>query len=422
MPARKKKDEQVINETAAAVESAENITADTENTEETDAVVSDKGKQSKVKKADVSETTPFEETELEATDIPPEESDEFAAEVPQADKTEDIPEALEGTKMLPPPPSDDLPAESPPAKEPSKKTAAKTAVRKKTISELKLNELDRDLAPEHQQEWSAIYASYRSKSILSGTVIGADQNKLDIKNRDTGKTERKIMNSLIVIDYRVKVLIPESEMWAPGEERPDYVLQNMVGGKIDYVILEIDREGECAIGSRRMALAAKRHFFANTRLGHKEGDHLKCNVLAVGAKRCLVECGGYDMRLSQRDLSYTAVPDLREKYRPGQELDCILKSFDKEANRINISVKEVLPNPFIGADKRHPVGSRRQAVISGKYGGGVFCTLSDEITCLCLYSTRHDDGNFSIGDNVIIVIRQYDYARQLIYGRILSKW
>jgi len=295
-------------------------------------------------------------------------------------------------------------------------------VHKKTIFGLNLNELDRDLSAEQQQEWSAIYASYRAKSMLSGTVIGADQNTFNVMNRESGENERKTLSSLIIIDYRVKVLIPESEMWAPGEERPSHVLRNMVGSKIDYVILEIDREGECAIGSRRLALATKRHYFSTARTGHNENDPLTCQVLAVGPKRCLVECNGYDISLSQKWLSYTAIPDLRTKYRPGQELPCLLKEYDKDAGKLFVSVKEVNPNPFIGADIRHPIGSRRQAVISGKYAGGVFCTLPDDTTCLCLYSAQHDDGNFSIGDGVIIVIRQYEYDRQLIFGRILAKW
>ena len=65
---------------------------------------------------------------------------------------------------------------------------------------------------------------------------------------------------------------------------------------------------------------------------------------------------------------------------------------------------------------------RRQAVISGKYGGGVFCTLSDETVCLCHYSTLHSDLDFHVGDTVILAIKQFDYERSLIYGRILSKW
>ena len=65
----------------------------------------------------------------------------------------------------------------------------------------------------------------------------------------------------VIINYRVKVLIPETEVWYPGQERPPYVLRNMSGAETDYIILDVDREGGVAIGSRRMALAAQRHFF-----------------------------------------------------------------------------------------------------------------------------------------------------------------
>jgi hypothetical protein len=294
------------------------------------------------------------------------------------------------------------------------------SARKKTIADLDLNALDRNLSEEQMREWNAVYASYRAKSLLSGTVVGVDETSFEIRNRETGETEKKKLNSLIVIEYRVKILIPESETWMPGEERPGHVLRNMVGGKTDYAIMEIDREGECAIASRRVALAAKRHFFAKGE--HREGELLKCRVMAVGAKQCTVECNGFDIRLTQRDLSYASVADLREKYRPGHELSCVLKSYDRKEGRLEISVKEVNPNPFVGADGRHPIGSRRQAVISGKYGGGVFCTLPDDTVCLCLYSAGHSDADFRTGDSVIIAIRQYDYARQLIYGRILAKW
>ena len=333
-------------------------------------------------------------------------------------------------KADPPPEPDDKvdvhedadggPEPLPPALRPE--DAKPVPARKKNILDLDLNALDRGLPAEARKEWSAIYASFRAKSIMTGTVVGVDLNTFDVLNLETNQVEKTTLSSLVIIGYRVKIIIPETEMWMPGAERPPHVLRNMAGGTIDYVIMEIDREGECAIGSRRMALAAKRHFFKNARGGHQEGDWLKCQVAVTGARRCTVECNGYDIQLSQRDLSYTAIADLRTKFRPGQELDCILKSYDRETDSLSVSVKEAETNPFIGADNRHPVGSRRSATISGKYAGGVFCTLPDDTVCLCLYSTQHSDYDFNTGDSVIIVIRRYDYSRQLIFGRILSKW
>ena len=50
------------------------------------------------------------------------------------------------------------------------------------------------------------------------------------------------MYCAVIIAYRVKVLIPETEMWMPGEERPAHVLGNMSGTEIDYVILDVDTQ------------------------------------------------------------------------------------------------------------------------------------------------------------------------------------
>lgn len=86
-------------------------------------------------------------------------------------------------------------------------------------------------------------------------------------------------------------------------------------------------------------------------------------------------------------MSYTAIPDMRTEYHAGDELDCIIKGYDKEAGALLISFKEARPSPFDGASLRHPVDSRRQAVIAGKYSDGVFCNLPDCAVCMCSYSS-----------------------------------
>lgn len=315
-----------------------------------------------------------------------------------------------------------IPAASESEATPTRRAAKEQPAPRSSFFQTNFRELDRDLSPEQMQEWNSIYASFRSKSVLTGTVIGVDDNRFEVTNPQTGLPERRTVRSLVIIGYRIKVLIPESEVWAPGEERPDYVMRGMVGAKIDYVVMQVDREGECAIASRRLALVKQRRHFASLRRGHELGAQLKCNLLVVGPRRVLAECGGYDVSLSQRDLSWTAIADLRNEYRPGQELPCRLKEYSSREGKLSISVRDATPNPFIGAENRHPIGSRRQAVISGKYAGGVFCRLPDDVTVLCLYSNLLGDNEFFPGDSVLIHITQYDYNRQLIYGRIISKW
>lgn len=282
--------------------------------------------------------------------------------------------------------------------------------------------LDKDLTEPELQEWNAIYASYRSQSILTGTVIGVDRNELQVLDGETGRTELRVIHSLVIVGYRVKILIPENEVWVGGEERGVFLMPGMIGAKVDYVIINVDREGECALASRAVAMVKRRRAFAGGRTVPRPGDLLKCSVLVVGPRRCLVTCGGYDIPMRARDMSYTSIVDMKEVYRPGQELDARLVEYRPGEHRLSLSVREARPNPFDGAERRHPIGSRRQAVISGKYAGGVFCALPDGTVCMCLYSNTHFDTEFLSGDNVIVHIVEYNYRLKHIYGRIVTKW
>ena len=131
---------------------------------------------------------------------------------------------------------------------------------------------------------------------------------------------------------------------------------------------------------------------------------------------------GKAIDLTQREMRYTAIPDLREQYHRGDALDCIVKEYDRESGKLVISVKETNPNPFDGAELRHPEGSRRQAEIAGKYAGGVFCNLPDGVVVMCSYSFHYDDAAFAIGDKVIVMLQRYDFGKKQIYGKIVAKW
>ena len=293
---------------------------------------------------------------------------------------------------------------------------------RQSFYDLDFNALDRGLTAEERQEWNSIYASYRGRSALTGKIIGVDPLSISVRNRQTGALDRQTMYCAVVVPYRVRIVIPASEMWEDGQERPDFLLQNMVGASIDFVVIKVDRESGFAVASRRMAARSQRYFFSHRPALHWEGARARCRVLSVGPRRCLVECYGHDINLTQRDLRYTAIPDLRDAYHPGEELDCIVKSYDAGNAALRISVKETESNPFEGAELRHPVGSRRQASIAGKYGGGVFCNLPDGTVCMCSYSYQHEDADFMVGDTVILVVQRYDTGKRQMYGKILSKW
>lgn len=307
-------------------------------------------------------------------------------------------------------------------KEPALDTRAARAKAREEFFGLDIKTLDRDLSPLQKKEWTDIYSSFRAGTPIAGTVSGKEEIELTVRNKETGRPERISILCFTVINYRVKVLIPETELWNNGKVLKRHVASHMVGANIQYVITSIDREGECALASRSLAMEQRRRAFAHARSGNTPGEIVPCNVLVVGPKQVLLECGGYDLVLRPTDLSYSSILDLRDEYRSGQVLEAVIKEFDPEAEKLEVSVKEVNPNPFDGADTRHPVGSDRQAIVTNRYRGGVFCRLADTTTCMCLFGRGYTEYDCNPGDRVIVHITRYDYTKKHIYGRIVARW
>ena len=107
---------------------------------------------------------------------------------------------------------------------------------KKSFYDLDFRALDQDLSPEQRQEWNTIYASFRSRSVMRGTIIGVDPHSMTVRSAQTGQVETKRMYCAVIVPFRARILIPETEMWAENDERPAFVLRNMPGAQIDFVI------------------------------------------------------------------------------------------------------------------------------------------------------------------------------------------
>lgn len=288
------------------------------------------------------------------------------------------------------------------------------------FNELNLIELDKELTQPEKDEWNAIYASYRSGSVITGTVAGVDYHEFSTIPKGKKKSVKESMRCLIVIKYRIKIIIPETEVFIAPVASGGYVLHSMCGADADYVVTYVDREGGFAVASRKKALEKMQ--MAIGRRKSLVGKTVDVKVISVGQNVCTVNYSGYDVRLNQRDISYSIVPDLRNTIKPGEVKKAVITEFSAADKIIKLSVKYTMPHPFEGVEIRHPIGSTRIATIVGKYGGGVFCRLYDNVTdVLSAYDALHCDGDFAIGDSVEILIKKFNIEKKLVYGKMLRK-
>ena len=104
---------------------------------------------------------------------------------------------------------------------------------------------------------------------------------------------KRLEMCLAVIGYRVKIVIPQRELWFHNERRPGYVLNSMIGTEVDYVITHIDRENGWCVGSRKLAMLIRRK---QTRKNPPAvGKLIPYRIIAPGRHAVLMTYGGYDI-------------------------------------------------------------------------------------------------------------------------------
>ena len=67
------------------------------------------------------------------------------------------------------------------------------------FNELNLAEMDKDLTAEERAEWQAIYASYRSGSVMRGEAAGVDYHEFEFVPEGKKRAVKQKLRCMIII-------------------------------------------------------------------------------------------------------------------------------------------------------------------------------------------------------------------------------
>ena len=170
------------------------------------------------------------------------------------------------------------------------------------------------------------------------------------KNKETitGKVVDRIKGGLVV-DIGVRAFLPGSQF----DLRPAQNLDELTGTEVQVRVTKLNRRRGNVVVSRRALLEeelhAKRAALLDTlNEGQIVHGHVK-NVTEYGA---FVDLGGIDGLLHLTDLSWGRVKHPSDVVKPEQELDVIILKFDKEKQRVSLGLKQLTPDPWVGAAEK----------------------------------------------------------------------
>jgi small subunit ribosomal protein S1 len=149
-----------------------------------------------------------------------------------------------------------------------------------------------------------------------------------------------------------------------------------VGQRLSFRIIEFGERGRNVILSHRAILEEEQaKLRENLKLSLKVGMLVKGPVVSLQKFGAFVDLGGIQALIPISEIAWEHVNDIGERLTVGQEVEAAILKLDWEGNRVSLSLRSNLPDPWERAVAEHPEGSSFTGIVARLTKFGAFVTL-----------------------------------------------
>lgn len=193
---------------------------------------------------------------------------------------------------------------------------------------------------------------------------------------------------------RLEGFIPTSHLvtvGTGGNDRRDS-LNTLNNLKLGVKVIEVDQDRRRLIFSEREAQKEWRQQQKARLLSElMEGDVVMGTVTGLRDFGAFVNLGGADGLIHVSELAWHRVDHPRDVFKIGDKIEVYVLSLDRETNRIALSRKRLLPDPWSDAMNRYHEGQEVEGTVTNVVDFGAFIALDDGLEGL-LHLSEMGDG------------------------------
>jgi small subunit ribosomal protein S1 len=243
-------------------------------------------------------------------------------------------------------------------------------------------------APERRQnnyDWAAARELYESDGIADLTVTGVNRG------------------GLLVEGESIRGFIPLSHLIGvpslTDEEERQAVMYRKIGQTVRAKIIEFDPEKGRVVFSERAAQAApgrRAELLAKLQVG----DRIQGEVTNITNFGVFIDLGGMEGLVHLSEISWGRVHNPADFVSIGQTVDVEVIGVDRDQGRIALSLKRLLPDPWVTVPERYQPGMMVPCRITHVTNFGAFAALEEGVEGL-IHISELADGPFSHPRNIV---------------------
>ncbi|MDD4357415.1 MAG: S1 RNA-binding domain-containing protein [Smithellaceae bacterium] len=208
-----------------------------------------------------------------------------------------------------------------------------------------------------------------SRKSVDDFLLNAYQNAIPVE----ALVEKEIKGGFSVkISENTNGFCPYSQM----DRRRIENAGNYVGKKFDFIIIEYEEKGRNIILSRRPLLEKiDQERIAKLKLSLQKGMIVHGIVTSVRDFGAFVDIGGIQALLPVSEMTWGRVENTQSLYKPGDTVETVIIGLDWEKDRITLSFKDTLPDPWDEVVRNYIEGGIYRGKVSRLTDFGAFITL-----------------------------------------------
>jgi small subunit ribosomal protein S1 len=166
----------------------------------------------------------------------------------------------------------------------------------------------------------------------------------EISEAEVNETNR---GGVVVQFGRVRGFVPNSHLTSVrrglSKDRLHEAKEELVGKTLQLAVIEVDRRRRRLVLSERVATQQRREQLLEEITVGEVRTGVVCNIVSYGA---FVDLGGIDGLVHISELDWQHIGHPSEVLKLGDEIEVYVLNVDRERNRIGLSRKRLLPDPW----------------------------------------------------------------------------
>ena len=240
--------------------------------------------------------------------------------------------------------------------------------------------------------WARFQQAQSSKSKIQGKVLEVNKGGLIIEVDGT------------------RGFLPNSQVGFELMSKAEAGMDSLIGQNLSLTVIEVNQNDNKLIFTQRGQVSQEVKDKLKTL---KSGEKVKGKVIAVLPFGLVVDVNGIEGLVFISDVAWEKVEDLTQLFKSGGEVEVLIIGADEELGRVNLSIKQLLEDPFTKITQKYPVDEAVKGEIIGVSEAGVTVKL-DGVEALLPANKMESGTGYEAGKSMNFLVDNVDANRRKV--------